>query len=160
MVALHDILSRLQDHLNAQGLPKGFPGSQQPGAAPSTARSVLTSTSLSGSSSCEDPSGTLHSRFITPLTSKPKHPVESRPYSCWLLHRAFPPSPWAPKTFIAAITNLPACQCSCPSWQLGRKEGRKITHPWQPTRLNGWNSVCAWRLGLVSPTVSVAMLCC
>ena len=25
----------------------------------------------------------------------------------------------------------------------GRKEGRKITHPWQPTRLNGWNSVCA-----------------
>ena len=23
------------------------------------------------------------------------------------------------------------------------KEGRKITHPWQPTRLNGWNSVCA-----------------
>ena len=23
-----------------------------------------------------------------------------------------------------------------------RKEGRKFTHPWQPTRLNGWNSVC------------------
>ena len=24
-----------------------------------------------------------------------------------------------------------------------RKEGRKeITHPWQPTKLNGWNSVC------------------
>ena len=26
---------------------------------------------------------------------------------------------------------------------LDRKEGRKFTHPWQPTRLNGWNSVCA-----------------
>ena len=26
---------------------------------------------------------------------------------------------------------------------LGCKEGRKITNPWQPTRLNGWNSVCA-----------------
>lgn len=63
----------LQDHLNAQGQPKGLSGSQQPGAAPSTARSVLTSASLSGSSSCEDPSGTLHSRFITPLTSKPMH---------------------------------------------------------------------------------------
>lgn len=63
----------LQDRLNAQGLPKGLPGSHQPGAAPSTARSVLTSASLSGSSSCEDPSGTLHSRFITPLTSKPMH---------------------------------------------------------------------------------------
>ena len=24
-----------------------------------------------------------------------------------------------------------------------RKEGRKITHPWQPTRLNGFKSVCA-----------------
>ena len=23
-----------------------------------------------------------------------------------------------------------------------RKEGRKCTHPWQPTRLNGWNRVC------------------
>ena len=23
-----------------------------------------------------------------------------------------------------------------------RKEGRKFTHPWQPTRLHGWNSVC------------------
>ena len=21
-------------------------------------------------------------------------------------------------------------------------EGRKFTHPWQPTKLNGWNSVC------------------
>ena len=23
-----------------------------------------------------------------------------------------------------------------------RKEGRKFTHPWQPTRLNGWSCVC------------------
>ena len=74
MLALPHNFARLQDHLNAKGLPKGFPGSQQPGAAPSTARSVLTSASLSGSSSCEDPSGTLHSRFITPLTSEPNHP--------------------------------------------------------------------------------------
>ena len=27
--------------------------------------------------------------------------------------------------------------------ELGRKEGRKFAHPWQPTRLNGWNNVCA-----------------
>ena len=25
---------------------------------------------------------------------------------------------------------------------LKRKEGRGFPHPWQPTRLNGWNSVC------------------
>ena len=23
-----------------------------------------------------------------------------------------------------------------------RKEGKLLQHPWQPTRLNGWNSVC------------------
>ncbi|KAK9840713.1 hypothetical protein WJX84_003813 [Apatococcus fuscideae] len=67
-----------RDHLNLEGLPKGYPGSQQPGAAPSTARSVLTSASLSGSSSCEDPSGTLHSRFITPLTNFTHHSRSDR----------------------------------------------------------------------------------
>ena len=40
----------------------------------------------------------------------------------------------------------PRHKVHCP--QLGhrcgqaQKEGRKFTHPWQPTKLNGWTSVC------------------
>ena len=37
--------------------------------------------------------------------------------------------------------SIPVRNCRpCP---IARKEGRKLSHPWQPTRLNGWNSPIA-----------------
>ena len=41
---------------------------------------------------------------------------------------------------------------------LGRKEGRKFTHPWQPTRRNGWNSVCLSSADILSRPAMMYLL--
>ena len=50
---------------------------------------------------------------------------------------------------LAAPSINQCCQATCPAQV---KEGRKESsqHPWQPTRLNGWNSVCSLRHSLCS----------
>ena len=45
---------------------------------------------------------------------------------------------------------MPIKAGSCKQISIGRKVGRKFTRPWQPTRLNGRNSVCPLILSIES----------